>query len=159
MHLYVSAILYSISLVSCLAPGLVGAEKSTDITVTADLWGGKVKLLNNITLNGDQYYWDSKHDDRRGFAYYGYKYGTARRFQDSIPNTDFSYMKNSSHPKPGYSCPQLPFSIPGLEVFHRNLSMNEECLYLDVYVPPVHRNEGKTWPVLFWIHEGGFASR
>jgi hypothetical protein len=45
-----------------------------------DLFQGEVELQNNVKLKGEQY-WQSQTGDSRGFAYYGYKYGQAKRFQ------------------------------------------------------------------------------
>ncbi|OQV12652.1 putative Carboxylesterase 5A [Hypsibius exemplaris] len=109
-------------------------------TVIAGLFNGLIRLPDDLELHGDQY-WRSSNDEYRAFAYYG----------------NHSYMKDPHRPNLGHVCPQLPFQLPALNVFHRNLRMNEDCLYLDVYLPPVKPKQNHTWPVLFWIYGGGFV--
>ncbi|OQV19539.1 putative Neuroligin-4, Y-linked [Hypsibius exemplaris] len=114
-----------------------------------DLFNGIVTLSNGVTLKGIQY---GLTDDRKGYVYYGYKYGKADRFKASVANENFAYLQERDQPKQGYSCPQQlllhePKSL---------IPMKEDCLFLDVYVPPVRRNNKEPFPVLFFIHGGGF---
>ncbi|PMS17791.1 carboxylesterase/lipase family protein [Trinickia soli] len=51
----------------------------------------------------------------------------------------------------GPRCMQMP--LPGIRF--RSMSMNEDCLYLNVWAPP-SSNDGKL-PVLVYFHGGGFA--
>ena len=72
-------------------------------------------------------------------------------------NTDFSYLTDPHRPKQGHICPQINYTFPGFPV--RDLSLSEDCLYLDVYVPPVTSDQLELFPVMFWIHGGGFISK
>ncbi|GAU96876.1 hypothetical protein RvY_08250 [Ramazzottius varieornatus] len=104
-------------------------------------------------------YWTSEDGEWKGYAYYGIKYANAKRFEPSTINTDHTYLQNASRPLKGYACPQNPTEAP--YVTETPILMREDCLYLDVYVPPVYRGHQKlgwsTWPVLMWIHGGGFS--
>lgn len=120
--------------------------------VTADNDSGKgiVKLANGAELHGEQF------QEGGTTVYYGIKYGTAGRFEHAKPNTDFAYLKDANRVKQGYVCPHFPLSIPGLPT--RKLDMSEDCLYLDVYVPPSDKEKAGARPVFFWIYGGGFKS-
>ena len=48
--------------------------------ITEDLFKGTVTLGNQVTLKGEQYFQNDQ-GDQKGFAYYGYKYGLAGRFE------------------------------------------------------------------------------
>ncbi|OQV14540.1 putative Neuroligin-4, X-linked [Hypsibius exemplaris] len=131
-----------------------------DKAVTERLFKGIAKLDGagdrpDLQLQGEQY-WQDESGDTRGFAYYGYKYGKAGRFEEPVANADFGYLTNADRPKLGAACPQSSIQIPGLTFFSRNLTMNEDCLFLDVYVPPVKKDQEKACPVLFFIYGGGF---
>ena len=88
------------------------------------------------------------------YVYYGIKFGTARRFEHSEPNTDFSYLNDLTRSKKGYVCPHHPVDMPGYP--KSKVSMDEDCLYLDVYVPPRREKHPDQLPVLFWIYGGAF---
>lgn len=57
-------------------------------------------------------------------------------------------------------CPQIANESP--YVSNKLSPLNEDCLYLDVYVPPVFKNhqslDWAKWPTLVWIHGGQFRS-
>ncbi|XP_055354066.1 acetylcholinesterase-like [Paramacrobiotus metropolitanus] len=115
---------------------------------------GQVQLTPEIILTGEKYVCE-KNPSKHGYAYYGIRYGNAKRFKPSEVNTDYSYLSSPTRgPKQGYVCPQHPMAFPGLPM--RNLSMSEDCLYLDVYVPPISKEKPAAFPVLLWIHGGGF---
>ena len=40
--------------------------------------------------------------------------------------------------------------------FHETIQGSEDCLHLNIYVPQGNGNEEKLFPVMFWIHGGGF---
>ncbi|GAV06135.1 hypothetical protein RvY_16166 [Ramazzottius varieornatus] len=110
---------------------------------------GVVKLANGVEHPGVQL------QEGETTVYYGIKYGTAGRFEHAQPNTNFSYLNNPDRLQAGHVCPQSPsIFAPGLP--QRNLSMSEDCLYLDVYVPPSRKGKATPRPVLFWIYGGGF---
>src|ERR1700737_2681030 len=50
----------------------------------------------------------------------------------------------------GASCPQVPSS------FSKG-PYDENCLFLNVYTPSLHGDEGDGRPVLVWIHGGGYT--
>ena len=105
-------------------------------------------LSNGATFHGEK--------AGAGSAYYGIKYGTAHRFEHAKPNKDFSYLNDPLRPKLGYVCPHFPIVLPDFPI--RNLTMGEDCLYLDVYVPSSMNNHTSLRPALFWIYGGGFKS-
>lgn len=51
----------------------------------------------------------------------------------------------------GPICPQAYPNIPGLP----SIPGNEDCLFLNVWAPPVAA--GEKLPVLVWIHGGGYG--
>ncbi|OWA51943.1 putative Bile salt-activated lipase [Hypsibius exemplaris] len=137
----------------------IGCLVSLKGTVFADTLfdSGTVRLASGLTLKGERYFPSpAPSGNGRGYAFYGYKYGQAERFQQSIPNNNFSYLNNNNAPKLGYACSQQSNDVPVLSTFQQNLIFREDCLYLDVYLPPVRQNQINAWPVLFWVLGGGF---
>lgn len=51
----------------------------------------------------------------------------------------------------GYSCPQW-------DPVHNEVKGQEDCLFLNVYVPDRHRSDFKPLPVIFFIHGPDFQS-
>ncbi|XP_055327337.1 cocaine esterase-like [Paramacrobiotus metropolitanus] len=115
------------------------------------LYQGNVKLGNyliageliNTTVSG----WNA-------WVYPGIKYASARRFSNPILNEDLSYYGNINNnvDKHGPACWQSARISP-------DIRMDEDCLYLDVYVPPVAPTASSNFlhPVLFWVH-GSFGA-
>lgn len=83
--------------------------------------------------------------------YPGFKKVKWRNLQAPTPNVDFSYYKNSAIPRAGFLCPQLHTA---------GRPTAEECLYLDIYVPPTPLpSKAKPcvkFPVMFFVHGGGY---
>ncbi|OQV19536.1 putative Neuroligin-1 [Hypsibius exemplaris] len=159
------SVMAALTTVLVLAVDLSSPTVVTTNGSTADLFAGRVKLPNGMELRGEQY-WQADNGEEKAFAYYGYKYGTANRFEASIANTNFSYYMyrdndtGGTHSRLGHACPQIisltapiPFGTGGVA-----LNTSEDCLFLDVYLPPIKRDETEAWPVLLWIHGGSFRT-
>ena len=110
---------------------------------------GSVTLPNGVQLHGDQF------QEGGTYVHYGIKYGLAGRFEYAKSNTDFSYLYNPNRLKQGHVCPHFPFVLTP-DFLQQKLSMGEDCLYLDVYVPPADKVNSTALPVLLWIYGGGF---
>ncbi|XP_055354810.1 carboxylesterase 5A-like [Paramacrobiotus metropolitanus] len=112
---------------------------------------------SDAVFPGEQY-WTSEDGEWRAFAYTGIRYASAKRFEPSTLNRNHDYLRNTSQPKRGFVCPQIANEAPYSSGVP--LPLNEDCLYLDIYIPPVfknHQNLGwSKWPVLMWIHGGQF---
>ncbi|KAI6188918.1 Carboxylic ester hydrolase [Aphelenchoides besseyi] len=82
-------------------------------------------------------------------AFFGVTYAKApiaeRRFEKP---TDAEYVKRRSATVPKAACPQ-PDHFP-------NITYDEDCLHMDVFKPTAPSPDGKGYPVLFFIHGGGF---
>ena len=57
--------------------------------VIGDLFRGTVKLPYNVRLNGEEYWPGNNSAGGRAFAYYGYKYGVAGRFEVTTNETNY----------------------------------------------------------------------
>ncbi|XP_055331019.1 liver carboxylesterase-like [Paramacrobiotus metropolitanus] len=138
----------------------------TGVSIVFPVYGqeGHVSLMPDVTLNGE-YFASEKHPLSAGYAYYGIRYGTAKRFQEPEENMDFSYLRNESRFKQGPICPQLPIPAALRTLSSRDHApMSEDCLYLDIYVPPVSTNstrqhgQNDNFPVLVWFHGGALQA-
>ena len=79
------------------------------------------------------------------------------RFKPPVPASVWTETKATKVPKGG--CPQMEVFASGI-LGPLALSHNEDCLYLDIFVPPsVDLSDPAstaTVPVMFWIFGGGF---
>jgi hypothetical protein len=69
-----------VAMVLTIVLSIFGILMAPAAATLEDLFQGEVELQNNVKLKGEQY-WQGQTGDSRGFAYYGYKYGQAKRFQ------------------------------------------------------------------------------
>lgn len=106
----------------------------------------RVELGNNALLSGIVKF---SRDGRPYSAFQGIKYGNARkRFAASeLVHSDWNGVKNAS--ELGASCPQKLWDT-------KNYIGNEDCLFLNVYVPMNYKVEGggDLLPVMVWVHGG-----
>ncbi|XP_055330204.1 bile salt-activated lipase-like isoform X2 [Paramacrobiotus metropolitanus] len=131
--------------------GLLLALVSINFAVGEDI--NSVLLAPGVRIQGEKEV-SSRNPEKYGYAYYGIRYGTASRFEHSTENTDFAYFQNPTRLKLGPVCPQAPFFEIGVEASPRVLSMEEDCLYLDVIVPRVHDAPKRGLPVMVFIYGG-----
>ncbi|KAI6215742.1 Carboxylic ester hydrolase [Aphelenchoides besseyi] len=82
-------------------------------------------------------------------AFLGVTYAKApvaeRRFEKP---TDAEYVKRRSATVPKAACPQIGQ--------YSNITQDEDCLHMDVFKPTTPSPDGKGYPVLFFVHGGGF---
>ena len=91
--------------------------------------------------------------DDGGCEFRGIQYATAKRFADPV---DVEISGNIDARNYGPISPQVPGFLEqtvGLD----SSSMSDECLYLNVYSPPLAKTDAKL-PVLFWIHGGAYTN-
>ncbi|XP_055350784.1 carboxylesterase 5A-like [Paramacrobiotus metropolitanus] len=114
-----------------------------------------VDLAPGVRLAGERY--TAPSSSNFGYAYYGIRYGTAKRFEHSVENTDFSYLSDTYRRPQGFICPQRGYisfgsTIADLRPFNRTDAMNEDCLYLDIYAP--ESSDNKSLPVMVYYFGG-----
>ncbi|XP_055341055.1 liver carboxylesterase-like isoform X2 [Paramacrobiotus metropolitanus] len=113
---------------------------------------GEIEIVPGASVTGEPYV-SANNPKTVGYVYYGVRYGTARRFEHSKENQDYSYLRNASRLRQGPICPQGP--LPAAFGSNANKTMSEDCLYMDIYVPPV-KSQIDIFPVMMWIHGGAF---
>merc|ERR1712215_438182 len=77
------------------------------------------------------------------------------RFKPPVPAESWSCLRDASFTE-NKICPQININITlsGLVNGGLDQSSDEDCLYLNVYVPDT--NSTALLPVMFWIHGGGY---
>lgn len=71
------------------------------------------------------------------------------RFRPPIPAEPWSGNLNAT--EPGSSCAQ------GAIIYDTPFQGNENCLFLNLYTPQLHKTERRSYAVMVYIHGGGFA--
>ena len=84
--------------------------------------------------------------------YLGIKYAQAKRFEKPQPPQSWTTPFYAS--SFGKSCPQRQFNISG-EIVPQT---DEDCLFINVFVPHPKLAEGELFYVMHWIHGGGYTS-
>ena len=74
----------------------------------------------------------------------------ARRFKKPVPKAAFTSAFDASNY--GHSC----FQFEGLFPPEVNVTYSEDCLSLNIFAPETPSN-GRFYPVMVWIHGGGFT--
>ena len=73
------------------------------------------------------------------------------RFRPPVPyNASWDCVRDGTQRSEDKTCPQV-----GL--FNDTLRSNEDCLYLDVFVPDSSEDRGPL-PVIVWLHGGGYIA-
>ena len=87
-----------------------------------------------------------------GYVFRGVPYAAAPtgdlRWRPPAPPAAWQGVRDAT--QFGASCPQVPSS------FSKG-PYDENCLFLNVYTPSLHGDEGDGRPVLVWIHGGGYT--
>ncbi|XP_064115855.1 juvenile hormone esterase-like isoform X2 [Macrobrachium nipponense] len=115
-------------------------------SASADVWKvdleqGSIEAPRTNTAEGTHYY------AFKGIPFAKPPVGDLR-FKSPLPPGPWSGVRNGSAPSP--ICPQI--DLTSYVTGSLQASGNEDCLYLDVYVP----QNASNFPVMVWIHGGGF---
>lgn len=118
-----------------------------DIQERIQFWDEHFPIDPKVTTSFDTVVigsWDRTEEGKLYKAFRGIQYGkVTRRFQVAEEIDDYKQYYYAQ--KEGPVCPQKPFESE---------KMNEECLFLNIYVP----QEGDNFPVMVFIHGGAFLS-
>lgn len=119
-----------------------GQASASEDVWKVDLEQGSIEAPRTSTAEGTHYY------AFKGIPFAEPPVGDLR-FKSPMPPGPWSGVRNGSAPSP--ICPQidiLSYMTGSLQVLG-----NEDCLYLDVYVP---EKNASNFPVMVWIHGGAF---
>ncbi|XP_068244747.1 juvenile hormone esterase-like [Palaemon carinicauda] len=121
---------------------VIGQTSATEDVWTVDLKQGSIEVPRTNAADGTHFY------AFKGIPFAEPPVGDLR-FKSPVPAGPWSGIRNGSVPSP--ICPQIDLMGFFSGVFQA--SGNEDCLYLDVYVP---QKNASGLPVMVWIHGGGF---
>lgn len=82
----------------------------------------------------------------------GIPYAKARRFEDPTDPDSWNMTRNAT--QFGKICPQL--SMNSSWPLQTLLSMSDDCLFINVFVPATLPNPNQNLPTMVWIHGGGY---
>ena len=129
----------------CVAQIQVATALDTEVMVGSS-FGEMIGLVNDaVTFGGESRY---------GTRFLGIPFAKpptgSRRFEKPEPETMLSNRYNATYYRP--VCPQVPSNIEMLD----SLIQDEDCLYLNLFLPGSTVSSNNSFPVMMWIYGGGF---
>lgn len=83
----------------------------------------------------------------------------SRRWKAPVPSPPWRGVRVTRRFAPACMQASPPRRLgPWTRVFLSNRQTSENCLYLNLWVPPPGSRPGAGWPVMVWIYGGGFTS-